>query len=85
LEIPALRQELPPRRALPTNYDRLYPSSGFAHIRRGERSATILGGNSRFFYFRHGGTVVEAVRLASAFFCKGQFSAALSRRGAPFD
>jgi len=84
LEIPELRQELPPRQALLTDYERFYPSSEFAHIRRGDRSATILGGNSRFFSFRHGGTVVEAVRLASAFFGKGQFSATLSRPGSAF-
>jgi len=81
LEIPELRQELPPCEELPVDYDRYFPLSGFAHIRRGERSATILGGDSRFFSFRHGGAVVEAVRLASAFFGKGQFSAPLTRSG----
>ena len=79
LEIPELRQDLPPLKALPTDYEKYYPLSGFVHIRRGERSATILGGDSRLFSFRHGGAVVEAVRLASAFFGKGQFSAPLKR------
>jgi hypothetical protein len=81
LEIPELRQDLPPREALPSDYDKYFPLSGFAHLRRGERSATILGEDSRFFSFRHGGAVVEAVRLASAFFGKGQFSAPLTRWG----
>jgi hypothetical protein len=81
LEISELRQILPPREALPTDYEKYFPLSGFAHVRRGERSATILGGDSRFFSFRHGGAVVEAVRLASAFFGKGQFSAPLARSG----
>jgi len=81
LEMPELRQELPPGEALPSDYDKYSPLAGFAHIRRGERSATLLGGDSRFFSFRHGGAVVEAVRLASAFFGKGQFSAPLARSG----
>jgi hypothetical protein len=81
LEIPELRQELPPGEASPTDYDKYFPLAGFAHIRRGERSATLLGGDSRFFSFRHAGAVVEAVRLASAFFGKGQFSAPVARSG----
>ncbi len=81
MEIPELRQDLPPREPLPTDYEKHFSLSGFAHIRRGERSATVLGGDSRFFSFRHGGAVVEAVRLASAFFGKGQFSAPLIRSG----
>lgn len=84
LEIAELRRDLPPREALPTNYDKFFPSSGFAHIRRGDRSATILGGDSRFFSFRHCGAVVEAVRLASAFFGKGQFSAPLTHLGSVY-
>jgi hypothetical protein len=84
LEIPELRQDLPPREALPSDYEKFFPLSGFVHIRRGERSATILGGEARFFSFRHGGAVVEAVRLASAFFGKGQFSAPLTRIGSMY-
>ena len=84
LEIPEFRLDLPPREVLPTDYERYFPLSGFVHIRRGERSATILGGDSRFFSFRHGGAVVEAVRLASAFFGKGQFSAPMTRSGSAY-
>lgn len=65
---------------LPENYQKFYPRYEFAHIRRGERSATLLGRHSRFFTFRHGGAVVEAVRLAGAFFGKGQFSGALRKQ-----
>jgi len=79
-----LRQVLPAREALPTDYQRVLPASEFAHIRRGGRSATILGGDPRFFSFRHEGAVVEAVRLASAFFGKGQFSAPLSHPGSGY-
>jgi hypothetical protein len=84
LEIAELRGELPPREALPTDYDEFFPSSDFAHVRRGDRSATILGGDSRFCSFRCGGAVVEAVRLACAFFGKGQFSAPLRRVGSAY-
>jgi hypothetical protein len=81
LEIAELRQGLPPRAPLPVNYEKFFPAAEFAHIRRGALSATVLGGNSRFFSFRHDGAVVESVRLASAFFGKGQFSAPLTRQG----
>ena len=84
LEIPELRQALPEREALPSDYEKFFPLSGFVHIRRDERSASILGGDSRFFSFRNGGAVVEAVRLASAFFGKGQFSAPLARIGSMY-
>ena len=80
-EIPELRQALPPREPIPTDYEIFCPLAGFAHIRRGDRSATIVGDDSRFFSFRNGGAVVEAVRLASAFFGKGQFSGPLKGRG----
>jgi hypothetical protein len=84
METPELRRELPPREPLPTDYEKYYPHSAFVHIRRGERSATILGDDYRFFSFRNGGAVVEAVRLASAYFGKGQFSGPLERDGAAY-
>jgi hypothetical protein len=80
-EIPELRHELPPREPIPTDYEKYYPKSAFVHIRRGERSATILGDDYRFFSFRNGGSVVEAVRVASAYFGKGQFSGPLRQEG----
>jgi len=81
LEIAELRQGLPAGEPLPTDYEKFFPSSGFVRIRRGDRSATILGADSRFFSFRQEGAVVEAVRVARAFFGKGQFSAPLRRLG----
>jgi hypothetical protein len=81
MEIPELRHELPPREPIPTDYEKCYPKSSFVHIRRGERSATILGNDYRFFSFRNGGSVVEAVRMATAYFGKGQFSGPLRHDG----
>jgi len=84
MEIPELRQDLPPREPIPTDYEKYYPHSSFVHIRRGERSASILGDDWRFFAFRNGGAVVEAVRMASAYFGKGQFSGPLRREGSAY-
>lgn len=81
MEMPEMRQPLPAREPIPTDYDKYYPSYSFAHIRRGERSTTILGNDYRFFSFRNGGAVVEAVRMASSFFGRGQFSAPLTHVG----
>jgi hypothetical protein len=78
LESPELRNDPTPRLPLPQDYERSYPLYDFARIRRGPRDATILGGHSRLFSYRDG-AVVEAVRLASAFFGKGQFVAPLER------
>ncbi len=74
MEILELRNPLPPREPVPTDYAKHYDLSSFVHIRHGDLSATILGDNSRFFSFRNGGAVVEAVRVATAYFGKGQFS-----------
>ncbi|MCS7315571.1 MAG: hypothetical protein NZ554_08870 [Bryobacteraceae bacterium] len=74
MEFPELLRPLPPQTPLPTDYERLFPALGIARIRRGALSATIfLRGQSRFLHMRRGAAVVEAVRMASAFFGKGQF------------
>jgi hypothetical protein len=70
---PGFARALPALTPLPEDYARVFAHSGLARIRRGARSATVLAGNSTFFAWRRGGAVIEAVRLASAFFGKGQF------------
>ena len=72
---PELRRPLPPSAPLPTDYAKVFSYSSLARIRRGPRSGTILANNTTLFSFRHGSAALEAVRLATAFFGKGQFTA----------
>ena len=78
LEYSELAREVEPK-PLPDNYLRKFPALGITRIRRGPTSATlILGDSDRFFSFRHGKVVVNAVRFASSFFGKGQFEPKLA-------
>ncbi len=71
---PELAKPLPPSKPLPDSYHHLMPVVKAVRVRRGQRSASILmNGDSHFFTLRHGGCVIETVRLASSFFGKGQF------------
>jgi hypothetical protein len=74
LEYPELASALPDAPPLPENYEKLWPLTGLARIRRGPRDATlVLGESSRFFSGRNGAVVIQAVRFATSFFGKGQF------------
>lgn len=73
LEEPDFGADLPAERPLPTDYARVFAHSHLARIRRGNVSGTVLAQNSTLFSFRKGAAALEAVRLASAFFGKGQF------------
>jgi hypothetical protein len=73
LDDPSLRQALPPDAPLPDDFAQHFASSDLVRIRRGPVSATVLGGNSCVLSFHKGAAALEAVRLASAFFGKGQF------------
>ncbi len=75
LEDTSLWEELPPSKPLPTNYVKKFLHSGLIRIRRGEYDGTILLDNPVFFTFHKLKTVLQGVRLASAFFGKGQFKA----------
>ena len=71
---PELRAPLPADQPLPENFSRLMPEAKALRVRRGAISATaVLNGSNRFFTFRNGNAMIEAVRFASAFFGKGQF------------
>ncbi len=74
MESPDLQRPLPPKAALPTWYNKYFRHSGLARIRRGEVSATVLADNPTLLSFRKGEAVLQALRLASAFFGKGQFT-----------
>lgn len=74
LEYPELASPLPPAAPLPDDFEKTFHDLAITRIRRGLTSATLLlGGCSRLFTLRHGSAVVEGVRMASAFFGKGQF------------
>jgi hypothetical protein len=79
MEYPQLALPIPKLEPVPDNYRRPFPHNYMIRFRRGAMSATVLDkGRSRFFMFRNGGAVVNAVRFASAFFGKGQFVPASS-------
>lgn len=73
LEEPALQRPLPEGEPLPTDYAKVFSHSTLARIRRGGFSATVLADNSTVLSVRKGAAALEAVRVATAFFGKGQF------------
>ena len=73
LEDNFLLNPLPKSDPLPESYVKEYYHSDLVRIRRGNMDATILGANPIFFTSFKGNAALEAVRVASAFFGKGQF------------
>ncbi len=65
--------ELPVFAKLPDNYVKEFSNSNLVRIRRGNIDATILGDNPTFFTLSKGKAVLASVRMASAFFGRGQF------------
>ena len=76
LEDPSLWQELPPSKPLPTNYSREFPYSGVVRIRRENWDCTLLSNNTSWLTFHKGNAVLQAMRIATSFFGKGQFQTA---------
>ena len=72
---PDLCRALPANAPLPADYAKVFPYSNLARLRRGAASGTILAANTTLFSFRKNSAALEAVRFASAFFGKGQFTA----------
>jgi len=71
---PEFGRALPPSAPLPMDYAKVFAYSSLARIRRGAASGTILAANTTLFSFHKGAAALEAVRFASAFFGKGQFT-----------
>jgi hypothetical protein len=70
---PELHAELPGPAALPESYEKRFPHANVVRYREGMTSATIFSDNENFFSFRCGEAILDAVRIAGAFFGKGQF------------
>jgi hypothetical protein len=73
LEDPALLNDLPASKPLESNYHRRFEFSDLVRIREGQVDMSIITNNSTFFTYFKGHAALEAVRLSSAFFGKGQF------------
>jgi hypothetical protein len=75
MEDEALKKALPEPGSLPEDYFKHFAYSNLVRIRRGSVDATILAENSTLFTMFNEHAVLQAVRMASAFFGKGQFKA----------
>lgn len=73
LEDPSQWKELPPVKTLPTNYVKSFPYSGVVRIRKENWDTTILSNNAGWLTFHKGNAVLQAMRIATSFFGKGQF------------
>lgn len=73
LEDSTLLSSLPKPSALPSDYVKEFPYSDLVRIRHENKDATIIARNPAFFSFYNGNAVLQEVRLAAAFFGKGQF------------
>ncbi|MEO5601361.1 MAG: hypothetical protein ABIR06_10575 [Cyclobacteriaceae bacterium] len=78
----ALLQELPESTPIPTSYHKYFKYSDMVRIREGEIDVSVITNNATFLTFFKGEAALEAVRLSSAFFGKGQFvSQQLEKKG----
>jgi len=73
LEDPDLTSSLPPVKKMPDNYEKPFLHSNLVRIRRENVDATILAQNPTFFTFFNGNAALQSMRLATAFFGRGQF------------
>lgn len=77
LEDSALLQDLPEGTPIPTSYHKYFKHSDMIRIREGEVDMSVITNNPTFFTYFKGEAALEAVRLSSAFFGKGQFESQL--------
>jgi hypothetical protein len=88
IEEPLLRKPLPAGGEAPSDYQRVFTASQLVRVRRGDRAASIFGGedwplgvasglahNPTFFSFRKGKAILESVRMGGQFFSLGAFRA----------
>lgn len=73
LEDANLLKELQEGDPLPTSYHKFFKYSDIVRIREGEVDMSVITNNTTFFTYFKGEAALEAVRLSSAFFGKGQF------------
>jgi len=73
LEDSSLMQSLPEGTHLPARYHKFFKYSDMVRIRDGHTDMSIIANNTTFFTYFKGEAALEAVRLSSAFFGKGQF------------
>ncbi|MCC5930964.1 MAG: hypothetical protein JJU28_17090 [Cyclobacteriaceae bacterium] len=75
LEDKSLWKPLPGIKPLPDNYVKEFKKTGIVRIRRGNYDASLISMNPVFFTMHKGNAVLQGIRVASAFFGKGQFTA----------
>lgn len=73
IEDPVSLDALPPPVPIPTRYHKHFEYSDMVRIREGNVDMSVLANNPTFFTLFKGEAPLEAVRLSSAFFGKGQF------------
>ena len=73
LEDASTMQKLPDPTPIPTSYHKDFKYSDMVRIRQDKTDMSIITNNTTFFTFFKGEAALEAVRLSSSFFGKGQF------------
>jgi len=73
LEDASVIQVLPDPQPIPTYYHKDFKYSDMTRIRQDKTDLSIVTNNTTFFTFFRGKAALEAVRLSSSFFGKGQF------------
>ncbi len=81
-----MQKQLPEREVMEIDFVKEFPQTGLVRIKRGDRSATIFGGNDKpiivasgrssnpnFFMFKKGDASLNYVRLSTTFFSMGFF------------
>ena len=73
IDDPLLLEKVPEAAPIPLQYHKHFKHSDMVRIRDGEVDMSIISNNPTFFTLFKGDAALEAARLSSAFFGKGQF------------